>query len=76
MPSEVTHGRNKGEDLLFLFLIWLPRLFHLPLDRGFTILAIRKAFSSGRSMYFDDREDDRPHVADRMNSRDASRQCP
>jgi hypothetical protein len=36
----------------------------------------RKAFSGGRSLYFDDCEYDRPHVACRMNSLDASRQCP
>ncbi len=31
----------------------------------------RKAFSQGRSMYFDDRESDIPHVASRMNTLDA-----
>lgn len=31
----------------------------------------RKAFRSGRSMYFDDREYDIPHVAHRMNTLDA-----
>jgi hypothetical protein len=36
----------------------------------------RKAFSSGRSRSFDACEYDRPHVACRMNSLDASRQCP
>lgn len=36
----------------------------------------RKAFSGERSMYFDDCEYDRPHLACRMNSLDASRQCP
>jgi hypothetical protein len=33
--------------------------------------AFRKAFSQGRSMYFDDREYDIPHVASHMNTLDA-----
>lgn len=32
----------------------------------------RKAFRDGRSMYFDDCEYDRPHVASRMNTLDAA----
>lgn len=32
----------------------------------------RKAFSNGRSMYFDDCEDDYPHVASRMNTLDVA----
>jgi hypothetical protein len=32
----------------------------------------RKAFSSGRSMYFDDCEYESPHVASRMNTLDAT----
>ncbi len=34
--------------------------------------AFGKAFSSGRSMYFDDREYEAPHVASSMNTLDAA----